>query len=742
MSSSTFTASSRFGLDSHLHSQMLELQNLNHQPAFGNVLQDDLDCVSSLHCVNDPCCENGLRSSKPCQAHQTPKLTIVPECNAPQRHPFLMFPLMPHDPAFKALATSPSHVIFSKPNPEPNSKHDLKQELEQDLEQNFEKNLEQNLEQNPETKTHPLSFQTLSHHIPNLLNAECIAPSFASAATPTRQALGVMHEMRNVEHRDNMRDMSAAVKFAVQTAKSGIKSEVAAKVRAKVRAEAKMGITAHTDFCAQVEAGVQDGMREQVKAGTLCEAEPHDKLETRMGTGTLVEAGSSVGAGTHVMAKTHVGWETFKTTEPISKEPEKSHHLVHLAHKYAEQGYALLTHSFSHSFGHSLGHSFAHAVVHSVAHPFTSSVVHSVAHSVTHSLTHLDHWTPDWLHFHHEKEASHHSHLKPDLCVFGLGLGLLFNGGCSVVNLEQDELLSLEPLDNYKERLNKLPECNQSETNARCVVHAVDTAGDVLMLPYFDGRIEGMTLSLFANGQIKAAYSYQHGQRNGVFSTFYEDGTEKTSGYYLENQLQGTVKNSYPSGITQSITSYERNVKNGLFTTFNQDGRQFSVSLYLNAKLQNPITTFLESGDVLSTYYYQGRLIKAETAKQNGEHETFVYLNTHLNGFAQLFYANGQLKRSVKIENGHKQGFGTRYYANGQIQGLYHYEKGKLHGRTLRYTSDGNMQLILNYYQDRLESGSCGNGTPLNQAQLDEVQKDPFAPYPNLCSVQTQTQAH
>lgn len=473
----------------------------------------------------------------------------------------------------------------------------------------------------------------------------------------------------------------------------------------------------------------------------------------------------------------------------------KVHNLLSFAHKYAGQGYAVVTHSFAHSFAHaansaqawaqalpnsialplshslgSLEHSwerlehslvnFEHAFLHNLAHPFKqleqqkqqaqpklglfppcefAGQIDRLQAEHTDSAEQARQAKVDKkpplaqgaVHVHHHHH--HHHNLKPDLCLFGLGIGLVFNSGCSGV-VYQDELLSLEPLSNYKERLNKLPDCKTAPEQHHCVVRSIDSSGAPLVMPYIDGRLEGIAVSFFNNGQIKAAYSYKQGQRNGTFVTFHEDGTEDTSGYYKNNQLQGTLKNCYQSGITRSITSYEQDVKNGPFTTFNQDGSLFSASSYINSHLQNPIITYLENGETRTTYYYQGRLIKADIAKPNGERELFFYLNNQFNGFAQQFYANGQLKRSIKIEDGHKEGFGTRYYANGQVQGLYHYNKGKLHGRILRYTIDGNLQLILSYYFDRLESGTCGNGEPLTQDQIKLLQHDPFGLYPNLCT--------
>lgn len=218
-----------------------------------------------------------------------------------------------------------------------------------------------------------------------------------------------------------------------------------------------------------------------------------------------------------------------------------------------------------------------------------------------------------------------------------------------------------------------------------------------------------------------------------IFSEFYADGVEQASGHYVQNKLNGVLKNNYPNGLTQSLTFYEKDQKNGYFTTFTVDGVLFSQSNYLNSQLLNPVRTFHTNGDVSDSYYQNGRLIKTAILHENGETERFVYMQDQFNGFAQLFYSSGKLKRSIKIINGLKEGFGTRYYPTGQLQGLYHYKEGKLNGRSIRYNEDGHLQFILDFYKNHLESGSCRNGEPISRHFLDMIQKDPFAPYPEVC---------
>lgn len=319
------------------------------------------------------------------------------------------------------------------------------------------------------------------------------------------------------------------------------------------------------------------------------------------------------------------------------------------------------------------------------------------------------------------------------LSLLGLSFGLLLLSGCSDL-FEQDELLFLEPIPNYKQQLSSLPECRNSADLRSCVVKSLDSAGDFMLLPYSEGELSGIAMSLFANGKLKAVYTYKNGKRDGVFYEYYDDGIEQISGHYLQNQLQGVLKNNYPTGVTQTLTVYEHDLKHGPFTTFNGDGSLFSYSLYKDSQLVNPMITYFPDGQVQTSFFEQGKLTKAEVILPNGEHERFEYINNQFNGFAQLFYANGQLKRSIKIADGMKEGYGTRYYSTGQLQGLYHYSQGLLQGHALRYLPNGSLHMILSFQQDRLASGMCGDQSPLTSAEMRQIQNAPFDDHANICT--------
>lgn len=313
-----------------------------------------------------------------------------------------------------------------------------------------------------------------------------------------------------------------------------------------------------------------------------------------------------------------------------------------------------------------------------------------------------------------------------------LGGCLLLINGCNDL-IQQDELIYLEPFYQCQERLNKLPECTDDNSLERCIVKSTDQAGYSTIMPYLNGQLSGIGVTLFSNGNLKGIYTYSSGKRNGFFSEFYENGVEQSSGHYEQDKLQGVLKSNYPNGITQSLAFYKDSEKNGYSNNFNQDGSLFSQSQYSKSKLLNPVRTFHLNGDITDSYYDGSRISKISILHPNGEIERFVYQHNQFNGFAQAFYSSGQLRRSVKIVNGHKEGLGVRYYTNGQIQGLYQYKNGKLNGRTTHFDQNGEIHFVLNYYYDRLESGTCNNGQPLTPAQLILIQKGPFASYPEFC---------
>lgn len=318
------------------------------------------------------------------------------------------------------------------------------------------------------------------------------------------------------------------------------------------------------------------------------------------------------------------------------------------------------------------------------------------------------------------------------LLLAGLTCCLPLLSGCSEIPTANNEVVNIEPFYNSKERLAKLPQCHTTAKD-RCIVISKDASGDSIMLPYSHGQLTGMAVSLFANGQVKAIYTYQDGQRNGLFSEFYHSGIERYSGRYSQNQLEGVLKTNYSNGVIKNLTYYEHDLKHGYSINFHNDGRLYSESNYFKAQVLNPVKTYREEGGFIESYYTKGKITKASVFYPNNERQDFIYTFNQLNGFARLFYANGNLKRSIKIVDGYQDGLDIRYYPDGQIQGLSNFKRGRLHGKSLRYWDDGQLQLVLMFKNDRLNSAVCDNGVALSEQDLAKIAKEPFTPHKELC---------
>lgn len=332
-----------------------------------------------------------------------------------------------------------------------------------------------------------------------------------------------------------------------------------------------------------------------------------------------------------------------------------------------------------------------------------------------------------------QRLSAHNSDLKSFvlsiniLCV----ASLVFLLGCSEVT-ELDEIINIDPFYNCQERITKLPKCGSS-SNDKCVILSQDNAGDSLLLPYINGELTGIAVSFFADGNIKGAYTYKAGQREGLFNEYYASGGEHYSGRYQQDQLYGVMQTRYLSGATKNLTYYEHDLKHGYANSFNQTGELFSESSYHKNVLLNPIKTYKKDGGYIETYFANGSIEKAKVIDPTGEWREFTYTHSQLNGFAKHFYASGNLKRSLRIEDGYKEGININYYPNGQIQGLYRYDHGKLHGKSILFLEDGTVQLNLEFNKDQLVAAFCENGIELSSEELMSIERQPTVPNPNLC---------
>jgi uncharacterized protein len=257
-------------------------------------------------------------------------------------------------------------------------------------------------------------------------------------------------------------------------------------------------------------------------------------------------------------------------------------------------------------------------------------------------------------------------------------------------------------------------------------VNSFDTSGNKIFtasLPNSTGKYVGM----FANGKRKYEGELVKGELEGPFTSYFFDGSIRSTKTYIHGLLNGPFNEYYYGGKPSIKGEYKMGKKTGVWKYYNDDGKLYREEPYTNDEINGK-----------SLYYYDNGKVEYELEYKNGERNgSYKYYAPDGQLIFILYYkdgeptaysynnSNGQLAATVLIPGGTgkveafysngKKSFETTY-ADGKINGSYklYYPDGKIMyeredhygittGKIKQYHPTGNLQSEYTYYLDELD---------------------------------------
>lgn len=123
---------------------------------------------------------------------------------------------------------------------------------------------------------------------------------------------------------------------------------------------------------------------------------------------------------------------------------------------------------------------------------------------------------------------------------------------------------------------------------------------------------------LHPDGTSAVRGSYEHGERNGNWSWFSENG-EKSRGRYRQGKPVGNWTWWHANGRTREEGDYLDGRQAGVWTRYYESGRKMEEGLYQNGQKSGPWTTYAddeENSVVKVEQYVAGQLVEEGTAKR------------------------------------------------------------------------------------------------------------------------------
>lgn len=114
----------------------------------------------------------------------------------------------------------------------------------------------------------------------------------------------------------------------------------------------------------------------------------------------------------------------------------------------------------------------------------------------------------------------------------------------------------------------------------------------------------------FANNMIHQTQGGFSGHLlNGLYRSFYEDGSVKESGSFVAGLKQGVWRSWNSDGMLKQSLTYSDGLRNGHFVVYQPDGSVLQSGDYDLDLLEGPVRSFYSRDSVKTEWYKRGKVV-------------------------------------------------------------------------------------------------------------------------------------
>jgi antitoxin component YwqK of YwqJK toxin-antitoxin module len=197
-----------------------------------------------------------------------------------------------------------------------------------------------------------------------------------------------------------------------------------------------------------------------------------------------------------------------------------------------------------------------------------------------------------------------------------------------------------------------------------------------------DGERHGAWKEFYHDGSLKATGNYDHGKQTGEWKYFYPNGkTEQIGRFGKSGKTEGTWRWFFDNGQLFREENYRSGLKDGLSTTYNEEGEVIEEGDFLEGNEDGP--WFERIGDTYTRGAYRDGM-------RDGLWESF-YLNRNEDKVDSVCFFRGS------FNDDNANGKHTWFYENGKVKSTGQYIMGRREGNWLFYQEDGTLFLVITY---------------------------------------------
>lgn len=183
-----------------------------------------------------------------------------------------------------------------------------------------------------------------------------------------------------------------------------------------------------------------------------------------------------------------------------------------------------------------------------------------------------------------------------------------------------------------------------------------------------DNELNGLYESFYLNGSLQTIGWYEKNLPDSIWQYYYENGQKKAAGRFKDGQPNGKWTYYFENGNIKSEGQLEENIKTGSWTFYFENGGEKSSGNYLN-----------NSKSGIWNYFYEGGVIKAQAYLENGS------------GSYVEFYPSGSRRMEGENKDGKSDGEWMYYYETGEKEAIGKFEKGLRTEKWIYYHKNGKI---------------------------------------------------
>lgn len=223
----------------------------------------------------------------------------------------------------------------------------------------------------------------------------------------------------------------------------------------------------------------------------------------------------------------------------------------------------------------------------------------------------------------------------------------------------------------------------------RCEKCPVFMSVDVLNNIY-----HGEQVFTFPNGKLSAKGEVFNNGKNGLWKTYHPNGELSSEGMYSYGDKEGLWKYYDVYGTMTSQVNYKNGKRHGNRKTYDENGNVDFEANYSYGDMHGEVIYYIGKKADHRREYNFGYIVSYSYTKDGKEVKKLMKDETDE---VEIYWDNGQLARTFKVERGWFQGPYKTYYKDGQLENEQTYVNDRREGEYRTYHPNGKLKVETNY---------------------------------------------